>query len=243
MDRKWVSILGVAVLLLCVGVGSFFAVRALSGGRSDVSAQGDGPTQQDMEAIEKAYEEYREKPAPAEVVNGILVGPDVQRPSSSECEINPARYVSESEAVGTDVEIKPSYVPEGVELTNTEVVACGNTVVLQGFEYRVPERLAEGRTSVRSFRDLAWAGGDFVVVRMLGRESRFPMNGPAEYRQAIEIAGKSAVLAKPFQPEGIDNGSYQFSLVIKESFGVTAVCGMGLPVNEFLKIAEGLYVH
>lgn len=38
-------------------------IDALSGGRSDVSAQGDGPTQQDMEAIEKAYEEYREKPA------------------------------------------------------------------------------------------------------------------------------------------------------------------------------------
>jgi len=42
-------------------------------------------------------------------------------------------------------------------------------------------------------------------------------------------------------PDGVDSGIGAILLVIKEPFGLTVLDGRGLPLAEFLKIADSLY--
>ena len=241
MDRKWSTWLSVAVLSLAVGASAFFGVRALAGGTANVvadegTAAGKGP-----DAVEVAWNEYQQEPSYAQLVNGILVGPDVQRPGTKECDGIERRTPSDEEIVGADVEVNPAYLPKGVKPFENEAVACGKTVVLHAIEYQVPDKVGKGKGSLQSFRDLEWGGGTFGILRMRGIGDSYPLNGPAESVVPTTIKGRPAVLAYPFRPEGIDNGSFEFGIVIKEPFGITTIQGAGLPLAEFIKIAESLY--
>ena len=86
-----------------------------------------------------------------------------------------------------------------------------------------------------------WSGGNFSIWRMLSDKHTFPLLGAAERMEPITVAGRAAVLMRPVMPEGEDYGLGKMAIVIAEDFGLTAIQGGGLPLGEFIKIAEGLY--
>ena len=244
--RRWVYWAAAAALVLAVGVGSFLGLRGLTGDDSGVTAQWK-PLPPDSE---RYLNEDARKPRFNQEINGILVGPGESgpglesgaglEPRSDVCTGVTPQWVGPEKAAGAVVDFNPSYLPEGVGTTGAEpegVVECGGTVFSVLKYYNVPSRFSgKGQTG-----DLLWSGGSFSIWRMLSEKHAFPLMGAAERMGPISIAGRPAVLMRPVMPGGADVGFDGVAIVIAEDFGLTVIQGSGLPLGEFIKIAEGLY--
>jgi len=79
-------------------------------------------------------------------------------------------------------------------------------------------------------------GADFFIIRYQG-EHAIDISASADRISAGTIGGKPAALVEPITPDG-----YGYSMVIvAEDFGITVIAADGLPLEETVKIAEGLY--
>ena len=242
-SRRWAYWAAAVALVLAVGVGSFLGLRALTGDDSGVTAEWK-PLPSDSQ---RYLDEDAQKPRFNQEINGILVGPG--GPGESGAGLEPQKdlctgvtpqWVGPERATGTVVDVNPSYLPEGVGMAGAEpeeVVECGGTVISVLKYYNVPSKFS-GKNQTG---DLLWSGGSFSIWRMLSTEHTFPLFGAAERMGPISIAGRPAVLMRPVMPGGADVGFDDVAIVIAEDFGLTVIQGSGLPLGEFIKIAEGLY--
>src|SRR4030042_6901114 len=245
-SRRVVCWAAAVALALVIGVGSFLGLGGLTGDDSGATAQ----RKRLPSDSERYLDEDARKPRFNQEINGILVGPGESRPALESGSCLEARtdlctgvtpeWVDPERAVGTVVDVNPGYLPDGVGTTGAEpegVVECGGTVFSVLKYYNVPSRFSgKGQTG-----DLLWSGGSFSIWRMLSEKHAFPLMGAAERMAPISIAGRPAVLMRPVMPGGADVGFDRVAIVIAEDFGLTVIQGSGLPLGEFIKIAEGLY--
>ena len=229
------------VLALAVGAASFLMACGLA-------ADGPEPTAE-LKSLPADWDRYfnedAQKPRFNQEINGILVGPTAAGPDYSGLCTEPGvtpQWVGPEIAVGAVVDVNPAYLPEGVELSwpwmPADVTECDGTVVSVLKEYHVSAKYSDQHTGV-----LLWSGGGFSIWRMLSTIRAFPLSGAAERMGPISIAGRPAVLMRAVMPGGVDIGMGHMAIVIAEDFGLTVLQGDGLPLEEFIKIAEGLYTE
>ena len=232
------------VAALAIGASVFFGVRTLAGDDSGAQAE----LKPGWWA--SYFNEDAQKARFNQEINGILVGPGTDgefgtgvEPELDLCDemgVKPQPAAAER-AVGTVLDVNPVYLPEGVRLspsaTAVEVMECGGTVISVAKYYHVPGKFDEKDTSGLPL----WSGGDFSIWRLLSTRHAFPLSGAAERIGPISIKGRPGVLMRPVMPADVDIGMGDAAIVIAEDFGLTVIQGTGLPLNEFIKIAEGLY--
>ncbi len=227
------------ILALALGAASFLTACGLTGDGPEPTAEFRGlPADSD-----RYFNEDARKPRFDQEINGILVGPTAAGPDYSGLCAGPdveLRYLPAGSVVGTELDFEPGYLPEGVQaLPSPAAVAvrkCGGTVVSVLKYYHVPSKYSEQHEGV-----LLWSGGGFSIWRMLSTIRAFPLSGAAERMEPISIEGRPTVLMRPVMPADVDVGVGDAAIVIAEDFGLTAIQGSGLPLDEFIKIAEGLY--
>ena len=184
------------------------------------------------------FNEDAKKPRFDKVVNGILVGPSAEPRSGLCMDVGTApQYVDPEKAVGTPLDIKPSYLPASVELTATSAVECDGTLVSLLKEYNVPPKATSTDPNVPPL----WAGGTLSVLRTLSVTPAFYLDGAADRIGPTSVKDRPAALMRPVMPAGVDAGIGNAAVVIQEDFGLTVIQGTGLPLGEFEKIADGLY--
>jgi hypothetical protein len=226
------------VLALAVGAASLLTACGLAGDGSEPTAQPKSlPADWD-----RYFNEDARKPRFDQEINGVLVGPTAPEPDDGGlCAGVTPQWVTPERAAGTVVDVNPAYLPEGVGLSGPpelaiEVVECSGTVISVIKYYNVPAKYSDEHEGV-----LLWSGGDFSIWRMLSTTHTFPLFGASERMEPISIEGKPAVLMRPVMPADVDVGVGDGAIVIADDFGLTAIQGGGLPLGEFIKIAEGLY--
>ena len=170
--------------------------------------------------------EEEAKPRFEGVVNGIRLysldaGPALQRKDAcSDAAPEEVEHLTMSEVTGTPMEIIPTYLPPGAE----ERPAMWPPVACKGIVANV-----ERHWIIR--------GEDVdIYIRRRQGERAIATDASPERVSAGTVGGKPAVLVEPLSPEG-----YGYSAVIvAEEFGITVVSAFGLPLEETIKIAEGL---
>jgi len=212
-------ILGVC-LAVVVGVGSFFVAYRFWPGGGQTEAEPDIIAERDQLTREEAA-----KPRFEGVVNGIRLysldaGPDVQRKDAcSDAKPEEAEELTMSDVAGTPMEIIPTYLPPGAE----EVDPMWPPVACKGIVANVQ-------------RDWIIRGkGHFDISRRQG-EQAIATDASADRVSAATIGGKPAALVAPLAPDGFG----QSAVIVAEDFGITIVSADGLPLEETVKIVEGL---
>lgn len=207
-------------LAVAVGLGSFFAAYQLwpDGGRTE--AQPDIMTQRDQLMQQEAA-----KPRFEGVVNGIRLysldaGPALQRKDAcSDAKPEEVEQLTMSAVEGTPMEIVPTYLPPGAE----EIPPMWPPVACKGIVVSVE-------------RDWMVRGKAYFSISRRQGEQAIAIDASAERVSAATVGGKPAALVKPLAPDG-----FGYSMVIvAEDFGITIVSDDGLPIEETVKIAEGL---
>lgn len=191
-----------------------------------------------------AFDEDASKPKIGEqVLNGILIGAKGLFPQPELCEDDPDSHETihpdeiAAAVNGTAVDIRPAYLPEGVELEMQEARACQGQVINLVRGYVVESRPDPGGTLIP-----AWAGGGITISRTLTSKSQFSLIGVAERVHAATIGGYPAVLVEPLTPLGYDIGIGSAHIVVRDGETVTSIEGDGLPFGELLAIAESLWI-
>ncbi|MGQ9573527.1 MAG: hypothetical protein ACUVV3_10185 [Dehalococcoidia bacterium] len=232
---------GAAVIVaLAVGVGCFLGARTLADDGSGATAEPKAlPADWD-----RYFNEDAQRPRFNQEINGILVGPTAPTPDYGGLCDGPdveLLYPPAGSKVGGDLDFEPGYLPEGVDAhpqpDHVAVRKCSGTIVTVWKEYQVPSKFDQRDPTSAPL----WSGGEFSIMRERSTVRAFPLMGAAERMGPITIAGRPAVLMRPVMPEGVDIGMGDMAIVIAEDFGLTAIQGSGLPLSEFIKIAEGLY--
>ena len=207
-------------LALALGIASFFAAYQLWPGDEQTEAGPDIVTQ-----WEQARQEEVAKPRFEGVVNGIRLydtnaDPAVQRKDAcSDAKPDEVEHLTMSAVAGTPMEIIPTYVPPGAEEVDPmwPPVACKGTVVS-----------VERRWIIRG-------KAHFYISRRQG-EQAIATDASRERVSAATVGGKRAVLVDPITPDGFG----QSAVIVAEEFGITIVSAFDLPLEETVKIAEGL---
>jgi len=203
-----------------LGVASFFVAYQLWPGGKQTEAEPDIVTQ-----WEQARQEEVAKPRFEGVINGIRLydtnaDPAVQRKDAcSDVKPDEVERVTMSAVAGTPMEIIPTYLPPGAEEVDPmwRPIVCKGTLVYVERLWIVPGK------------------GDFSIARHQG-ERATSIEASADRISAATVGGKPAVLVEPITPDG-----YGYSMaIVAEDFGTTVVVAFGLPIEETVKIAEGL---
>jgi hypothetical protein len=166
------------------------------------------------------------KPTFEGVVNGIrLYGPDAERDvqrkdACSDAAPEEVEHLTMGDVAGTPMEIVPTYLPAGAE----EQPAMWPPVACKGILVTVErEWVIRGKDA------------DFRISRRQG-EQAIDIDASADRVSPATVAGKQAVLVEPLTAEGYGYSS----VILAEDFGLTLVVAFGLPIQETVKIAEGL---
>jgi hypothetical protein len=231
---RWVTPM---VLALVVCATSLLTACGLAGDGSEPTAE---PKSVPAD-WERYFNEDARKPRFDQEINGILVGPTAPEPDDGAlCAGVTPQWVTPEGAAGTALDVNPAYLPDGVQLSPSaaavEVVECSGTAISVIKYYDVPAKYSDDHEGV-----LLWSGAGFSIWRMLSTRHAFPLDGAAERMGPITIAGRAGVLMRPVMPADVDVGVGDGAIVIAEDFGLTVIQGGGLPLDEFIKIAEGLY--
>jgi len=212
-------ILGVC-LAVVVGVGCFFAAYQLWPDGGQTEAQPDIMAERDRLTQEEAA-----KPRFEGVVNGIRLysltsDTAVERKDAcSDASRDEVEHLTLSDVAGTPMEIIPTYLPPGAE----EVDPMWPPVACKGIVANVQ-------------RDWIIRGkGHFYISRRQG-EQAIDIDASADRVSAATVGGKPAVVEAPLGPDGFG----QSMVIVAEDFGITIVFADGLPLEETVKIAEGL---
>ena len=212
-------VLGV-FLVMAVGVGSFFVAYRFwpTGGQTE--AQLDIMAERDQLMREEAA-----KPRFEGVVNGIRLyslaaGPALQRKDACwGAKPGEGEELTMSAVAGTPMEIIPTYLPPGAE----EVDPMEPPVACKGIVVSVQRHwIIRGK-------------GDFFIWHREG-EQAIATDASADRVSAATVGGKPAVLVAPLAPDGFGLST----VIVAEEFGLTLVVGLDLPLEETVKIAEGL---
>jgi hypothetical protein len=177
--------------------------------------------------LERLRQEEASKPKFEGVLNGIRIyspdAPAEEQPKTACTGAKPeeVEHPDMSAAVGTPLEIVPTYLPAGAEESDptfVPVVVCRGVVARVERSWWIPGK------------------GDFRIIRRQG-EHAAAIAVPAERLSQATIGGKPAVVVKPLV-EGYDSAA----VYLAEDFGMTVVSGaaLGLSMDEMVKIAEGL---
>ncbi len=227
---------GLAIVLLAVGSGSFFAAGALA----------------DLVRDEKTGEpEETILPPEGFYFDGNISGTRVitnqiwkaeGRPPQSECAIpikGANNYpVSIEEAVGTPLEITPTYLPAGAV-----------EKYLDPTDYLTPPAMVCGGQISRALRTYLHESGRFSIEKWRG-PNVYVGDLQAAYVSAGEINGKPAIFVRRSPSTrnikrsvgATKTWSSSGFVIIPEEFGFTVVRvdGIRIPFEEAVKIAEGL---
>ena len=180
------------------------------------------------------------KPRFDQVINGIPVGPNVGASGigAGRCTPGSARDVAGAKAEGTDVFVRPTWLPARAELVKTAAIECdGGT-----FDYTVDYAIR----AAPDFREKVSAGvpwkqagpsGAVTIERTLASGPGFSSNIAAENWSAGTIAGRPAALGAP----AIAIGFGTSAIVIWDNGVQTVLAGEWLTLDELVQIAEGLY--
>ncbi len=216
---KWV-ILGVFLAVVACGI---------TAGAVVVVGQGDQPPEGVPDIVlewEAARQEEEAKPRFEGVVNGIRLyrtgaEPAVHRESACNY-VKPEEleYVTISEVAGTPMEIVPTYLPAGAE----EIAPMWPPMICKGILANVEREWI-----------MRHEGANFFIARRQG-EQAIDINASADRVSPGTINGKPAALVAPITPDGYG----QSMVIVAEDFGITIVSAFGLPLEETVKIAEGL---
>jgi hypothetical protein len=211
-----------AGIFLAAGLGaaSFLVAYWFWPGGGETEAQPDIIAERDQLTREEAA-----KPRFEGVVNGIRLyslsaGPDVQRKDAcSDAKPEEAEELTLSDVAGTSMEIIPTYLPAGAEEQSPmePPVACKGIVV-----------------SVQRWWIIR-GKGFFLISRREG-EQAIDTDTSADRVSAATIGGKPAAVVAPVAPDGFGPSM----VIVAEDFGITIVFADGLPLEETVKIAEGL---
>jgi hypothetical protein len=214
---------------LIVGILVAVVACGITVGAVVVASQGDEPPEGVSDIIlerEQARQEEEAKPRFEGVVNGIRLYPTNAEPAvyrESACNYvksEEREYVTMSEVAGTPMEITPTYLPPDAE----EIDPMWPPVMCKGILASVERQWV--------IRD---EGVHLFIARRQG-EHAADTTASADRISAGTIGDKPAVLVEPITPDG-----YGYSMVIvAEDFGITVVAADGLPLEETVKIAEGL---
>jgi len=214
---------------LIVGILVAVVACGITVGAVVVASQGDEPPEGVSDIIlerEQARQEEEAKPRFEGVVNGIRLyptgaGPAVERQSiCTDAAPEEVEHVTMSDVAGTPMEIIPTYLPAGAEETSPmwPPAKCKGILVYVQRDWVMRDE-----------------GADFFIIRYQG-EQAIDISASADRISAGTIGGKPAVLVEPITPDG-----YGYSMVIvAEDFGITVIAADGLPLEETVKIAEGL---
>jgi hypothetical protein len=213
-----------------IALGVFLAVvaSAITATAVVVVGQGDKPPEGVSDTIlewEQARQEEEAKPRFEGVVNGIRLydtnaDPAVQRKDAcSDAKPDEVEHLTMGAVAGMPMEIIPTYLPPDAE----EVDPMWRPIVCKGTLVYVERRwLIRGK-------------GDFSITRHQGEQAT-STEASADRISATTIGGKRAVLVEPITPDG-----YGYSMaIVAEDFGTTVVVAFGLPLEETVKIAEGV---
>jgi hypothetical protein len=193
------------------------------------------------------WEEWRAKPRYDQVINGIAVGPTVERTDLICGPDADWRVVEPGAERGTDLEIDPSYLPAGAHVLDRPLddfafMTCDGQIASTGLSVGVAAepgaaaRLAEGDSwfAVRT-------GGVINVHKRLYQPGATPgefTDIPAEHWYAETVAGLPAAVGRPILDAGLGSGAV---LVWDQDIGVlTTVWASDLSLDELLKVAEGV---
>jgi len=215
-------ILGVFLAAVAAAVTASALVVMGQGGGDETG--GEGP---DIRLeLERLRLEEAAKPTFEGVVNGIrLYGPDAdaalqRKDACSDASREQVEHLTMSAVAGTPMEIVPTYLPAGAEEVAPMLppVACNGTLVSVERQWIIRDKDA-----------------DFFIAHRQG-EQAIDIDASAERVSAATVGGKRAALVAPLTPQG-----YGYSMVIvAEDFGLSVVVAFGLPIEETMKIAEGL---
>jgi hypothetical protein len=168
--------------------------------------------------------EEEAKPRFEGVVNGIrLYSTKTENPqrewACADAKPEEVQHVDMSAVAGTPMEIVPTYLPPGAE----ESFMTLPPVICKGIVAYVEREWAVRDKSVHVF--IARYEGERVIG----------VDASAERVSAATVAGKPAVLVKP-----VLEGDDYSTVILAEDFGMTIVGVFGLPLDETIKVAEGL---
>jgi hypothetical protein len=214
---RWRLAAIVALLAISIALAACFASQGDEPpeGVSDIRLERDQLTRE--EAAKPRFEG---------VVNGIRLyslsaAPDVQRKDAcSDAKPEEAEELTLSDVAGTSMEIIPTYLPAGAE----EVEPMEPPVACKGIVVSVQRWwIIRGK-------------GDFFITHRQG-EQAIQIDTSADRVSAATVGGKPAVVVAPLAPDGLGPSA----VIVAEDFGLTYVVGLDLPLEETMKIAEGLY--
>jgi len=173
---------------------------------------------------ERLRQEEDAKPKFEGVVNGIRLyptggGASERKDACSDAKGEDVQQVTMDAVAGTVMEITPTYLPDGAE----EQAQMWPPVVCKGV-----------LTSVERWWTIR-GKATFFIARRQG-EQAIDTGASADRISSATVGGKRAAVVKPLTPAG-----YGWSMVIvAEDFGLTVIGADGLPLDETVKIAEGL---
>jgi hypothetical protein len=174
---------------------------------------------------DQLMQEEAAKPRFEGVVNGIRLyslaaGLDLQRKDACwGAKPEEIEQLTMSAVAGTPMEIIPTYLPPGVE----EVDPMESPVACKGIVVSVQRHwIIRGK-------------GDFFITHRQG-EQAIQVDTSADRVSTATVGGKPAVVVAPLAPDGFGPSV----VVVAEDFGLTSVVALDLPLEETVKIAEGL---
>lgn len=196
---------------------------------------------------ERPYvEAWQARPRSNQVINGILVGPDADRPLA--CPDGQLVRAAAAVAQGSDLAIVPAYLPSGVHLVpddqgiDSPAATCNGVVT---YNYQ--------KGSLADAPDLETrlaAGESWFSIPHWGRISvskwRYPKgaapaldaNHPSDAWEARTINGLPAAVAHPVLDAGLGQGIV--TIWDAEKSVHTTVVTYNVSLEELLKIAEGI---
>ncbi|HXF52171.1 MAG TPA: hypothetical protein VNM43_10865 [Dehalococcoidia bacterium] len=222
MARRSYWSVGLLLAVAAIGAGGFFGGRAILGLAN--------PPPEPSVQMESPLD-----PGPPfeGVVNGIEIVPVAKEgPSDGYCTGDRASNAPYAVTVGTVWEIEPAYLPAGAIEDHPGYVPDPRE------DDFVPVTLCDGEIA-RSFRQYRYHGTDSAWIELSIAKLRtrsMVIDTDATRIQSRTIAGKPAVVIAPAPRDDL----LETYLIIAEEFGQTRVYGLGLPLDELVKVAAAL---
>lgn len=184
------------------------------------------------------YEEDR-LPRYDQVVAGIALGPRVAHGAACQVPLVP---VSLEAVVGSLVEIRTPYLPEGTRRDNHfDFGLCLGQPAFAEIFYWIPvdeEEMARVKNREISFFD-AQHGGSFQVMRLQMGTPAWQTDFPSARVEAGTIAGRPAAIGSPLFKEGW--GRSELYVWDPQTKVLTVVRGDDISLSDLKAIGEGLF--
>ena len=236
--KRNVKVLAAAVVLLAIGVGAFFGVRAGTGGGQDAGEVGGGgpvppvltrltegdwvPPATASDALKKGAEALQaeiKKPVFEGEFNGFLFGAYArERPRPFHCLSNDTRRLTGDEAKAVSP-LKLGYLPPN---TWEEIVVAGVC--------------PDGVANVVAYELLVAQQYRLPMNYFRSNEAVIHIDASRERVEATTVNGRPGVVVRPLTPEGYG----QWAVAFKTDDGYVEVLAQNIPLEEVIKVAEGV---